>query len=633
MAKMSIGRKIWIATVSVVLAVIFVTGIVVYFQLKTPEPSNYLSIVYDTADIKKGSFVVESSDGSRDISYTYDYSDNFFVGDASLFSSDIAKFAVAMSEAAYSKETAKAALEELGYTRVVQYYFDDDGPTDPYYWKASATDYDKIPFTLATKRVTAGGKTYNFYACLIRGTQGAEWISDFDLGNPYAPEEEEALQNVENPEPVEPEPEDPEPQEKIVEHEHRGFKVACEECVLPKLAEYVLKDELFNIDASVMWVTGHSRGAAVANLVGKHLVDDKFCLDEENNYIISAEDNPNAKRLVNEEHLFDYTFACPNVKLMLPEEASESSARWPEQSAKYRGIFNIINPGDQVTALPFTDWGFLRFGTDIELDTGSSVFKAFKTRFKVVTGYNYNGETDCDKLVKAFTDWCPTYYEAAVTKDGKFDKTLLEVLKALGPIMGNQITFESISNTIEKMGFALGETGGLGGKAFMAIAEYAFNGGLNVYNGGFAQAHSLECYYSWTNSMYGGDGAVYATDLISFELTDENVTSVGTLAFYGNKYLSVVNLGTNIQRIDAFAFMGNQKLKTLIIPSSVQVVGDFAFMLSGNLQEIYFDGNCPAILSSNAFQSNTTIYIHESASGWAQHISDDKLFGCNFLYW
>ena len=77
-------------------------------------------------------------------------------------------------------------------------------------------------------------------------------------------------------------------------------------------------------------VTGHSRGAAVANLLGAELTE-----------------------RYGAENVFVYTFATPRTV----REGGEA----------YGNIFNVINPADIVTYLPFPQWGFGRNGADILL--------------------------------------------------------------------------------------------------------------------------------------------------------------------------------------------------------------------------------------------------------------------------
>ena len=74
-------------------------------------------------------------------------------------------------------------------------------------------------------------------------------------------------------------------------------------------------------------VTGHSRGAAVANILGARLTD-RF----------------------GAESVYAYTFATPRTV----------RGDYPS----YDNIFNVINPCDMVPMLPLAVWGFERYGID-----------------------------------------------------------------------------------------------------------------------------------------------------------------------------------------------------------------------------------------------------------------------------
>lgn len=82
----------------------------------------------------------------------------------------------------------------------------------------------------------------------------------------------------------------------------------------------------------VILVCGHSRGAACANLLG-------MFLDAE----------------YGKENVYAYTFAAPATR------------RGAKVGAECDNVFNLVNGGDLVTALPLAGWGFSRVGKDIVL--------------------------------------------------------------------------------------------------------------------------------------------------------------------------------------------------------------------------------------------------------------------------
>ncbi len=122
-------------------------------------------------------------------------------------------------------------------------------------------------------------------------------------------------------------------------------------------------------------VTGHSRGAAVANLLGSML--DK-----------SPPSSPFCA--VDRRNVFVYTFAPPNVTLR---------SDVPCEARVYDNIFNIVNPEDMVPRVPLVIWQSRRHGRDFVLRsfddlpfTGSWTDPAYvtmKDEFKSMTGYEY----------------------------------------------------------------------------------------------------------------------------------------------------------------------------------------------------------------------------------------------------
>ena len=143
----------------------------------------------------------------------------------------------------------------------------------------------------------------------IRGSYGAEWVSNFNLPDAASPDAD-----------------------------HRGFKTAEQE-VAQALERYL--DEIGADPARTrILITGHSRGGAIANLLAADLVD--------------RADGPQA--LAAADAVYAYTFAAP-----CPTKSAERG------DSAYAGIFNIVNPSDLVPQLPLPAWGYGRYGTTVEL--------------------------------------------------------------------------------------------------------------------------------------------------------------------------------------------------------------------------------------------------------------------------
>lgn len=81
-------------------------------------------------------------------------------------------------------------------------------------------------------------------------------------------------------------------------------------------------------------MTGHSRGASIANLLGAKLIDTIGSGKKFTNFVP-----------------FTYTFAAPR-----------STTATAANTSKYASIWNIINGDDTVPTLPYTFWGFNLYG-------------------------------------------------------------------------------------------------------------------------------------------------------------------------------------------------------------------------------------------------------------------------------
>ena len=257
------------------------------------------------------------------------YSDEMLLGDAREFSSDLAKVSVALAEAAYRKNGIKD-LEKLGYA-------------------VDQTSYD-ASYSRVTKKPNDGGMTlydndyvaysiwrkdygdYTFYIIPVKGTSAnLEWFSDFNLGN-----------TSEN------------------NGYHEGFYKAASrawEDITDCFDQHAAEDS-----TRVVLFTGHSRGAAVANLLAGWMTDNQT--------------------YVSQSHLFCYTFACPSVG-----HANVVS--------NYSNIRNFNNAGDLIPLLPLetgvtAGWNFSRYGRTFDQNlTGLENFNRLFTNY---WGDAYRGE-------------------------------------------------------------------------------------------------------------------------------------------------------------------------------------------------------------------------------------------------
>ena len=187
---------------------------------------------------------------------------------------------------------------------------------------------DKVAYSIA-KRPLSTGET--LIAVVVRGGgYGGEWSSNFNVGTG--------------------------------EQFHDGFNKAAQE-VYGSAVEAIQATN----GKVKLWITGYSRGAAVANL-----------------FSAKIDDYAQSSNKVSPDGIFAYTFATP-----------QGVTKRGNASAKlYKNIFNIINPGDPVAEVAMTKWGFTRYGVTKEFDR--KIVKQYQSVINQQYQANFHGEGDFD---------------------------------------------------------------------------------------------------------------------------------------------------------------------------------------------------------------------------------------------
>ncbi len=189
----------------------------------------------------------------------------------------------------------------FAFSDIENYYYRDE---------QRKADNDTCCYTLAVKEVEKAGKTVPLVMVLIRGTGGnAEWISNLNVADVA----------------------------KKKDDYHEGFLLAAAE-IQSNIRE-MLNERSIDANEALFFVTGHSRGAAVANIVAASLSSSEGA----------------------QERVYAYTFAAPNC-----------AADYQVEETNYENIFNILNPEDLVPKVPLTDWGYSRYGIDLILPSKSN---------------------------------------------------------------------------------------------------------------------------------------------------------------------------------------------------------------------------------------------------------------------
>ncbi|MDN5403559.1 MAG: VWA domain-containing protein [Lactococcus sp.] len=254
--------------------------------------------------------------------------------------------------------SGSGTLDQIGKTfglsNVTRYELADD-----------AKDDDVSDIVIGHRKLTYKGKEKEIIILAVRGTNGTvkEWSSNFDVGantSDYWDQANPLWTNKAN---------------------HKGFDVTKNR-LKAKVDAYVKQYVTAPASDQIYYVTGHSRGAALGNLLAKDLIDS----------------NSSSK-------VFSYTFATPN-------NTTSSSAA----SSKYKGLFSILNTDDIVPQMPLKNWGFTNFGQNREVsvrekykfngkyestNVGEPVYP--KGTFKWLTGKNYNDDGGTQRTLNAFS--------------------------------------------------------------------------------------------------------------------------------------------------------------------------------------------------------------------------------------
>ena len=173
-------------------------------------------------------------------------------------------------------------------------------------------------------------------------------------------------------------------------YHHAGFDIVANR-VMEILGEYMDENHDMNGDLC-FWVTGHSMGGGVANLVAAELL-------HSHNIVNNRTDN-----------VFCYTFASPNTFYLTDntytrpnrvyhDETVTEAYREPHGS-KYRCIFNVVNADDFVPEVPMRDCGWTKYGRTATISFNSNKKKIVnvvrsETKYSLL---NYNW-TNTNKFI------------------------------------------------------------------------------------------------------------------------------------------------------------------------------------------------------------------------------------------
>ena len=260
-----------------------------------------------TAPHKDGTVPVEMDLGlyqdkgkltKMDIKWSY----SMFGKSSHIADNDLAIASLVLSANAYDRGRQRKTLEDLGFSKIE--FYNDTG----------YDDINRVENVIASTVQPINGKQTNVIVIACRGSVNLQdWVSN-------------------------------------INQQAQGFRFAAED-IKNDLLDYIETRHINTSMPTKILLTGHSRGAAAANILASIIPSD----------------------IAKKSDIFTYTFACPNTT----NDAGREN--YP--------IFNILNSGDPVTQLPIIYDACPKFGAyNIWFDKATA--KDFNSYFTAVTGLN-----------------------------------------------------------------------------------------------------------------------------------------------------------------------------------------------------------------------------------------------------
>lgn len=211
---------------------------------------------------------------------TFNYKDSYFKQSSKTFNKDLALISLASCYASVNENQYQGFLSTLKFDNIETHF-------------EKQKTKDTISYTLAHKKID----DFDLVTAVVDGfAYKAEWAGNFEVGE---------------------------------EGDHLGFSIAAN-TVYQSLKTYIAQYE-----NAKLWLTGYSRGAAVANYLS---------------YLVMSKDELG----VSQDNFYVYTVESP--KSLIKEHAF-----------KYENVFNIMNSRDIVTEVPPSKFELYRCGIDIDV--------------------------------------------------------------------------------------------------------------------------------------------------------------------------------------------------------------------------------------------------------------------------
>ena len=342
-----------------------------------PAAKSYAGVMHYTTTAGKSK--------TCNIDFTLDYK-NLIDGSNTTYSKELSKLSILYASDVYKNLYIKLNKGASGGNDTATTFGKLLGLQNTACYKISAANYavdkdDITEFFVGHKKMIYNGIEREVIIVSVRGTNetNAEWSSNFDVGADT--KEYYSIMGSSHP-------------DWKNKSNHKGFDVAANR-VYDKLTSYIKSYVDSDAQTSIL-LTGHSRGAAIANILGQMFTD-------KTSYKTYA-----------------YTFAAPNTTTA-------------KNASSYKNIFNVKNKDDIIPSLPLSEWGFTNYGVTKSISVKSAygyepgLFGKEKTgAFKWFIGESYNDDGGTQRTLDCFAALATCredLYKLDTTSHGKFSYT------------------------------------------------------------------------------------------------------------------------------------------------------------------------------------------------------------------
>lgn len=378
---------------------------------------------------------------------------------------DIARIAAVLSEVAYDDYSAgKPHIIEDIYAMLgvdssdIEMHYDID-------YGEPILGNDQAAFSIASRTIKTDDGEFPLVFVTIRGTplNANEWISNLNISD-----------KSKKPIPT-----------------HEGFSVTAEQ-VHHALMTFLLKKGIPAKDAFFL-ITGHSRGAAIANLLGARMAADG---------------------IFDTARVYDFTFASPNVTT--DENCGDE---------KFGFIWNIINAEDIVPTVPpnRNGWKYRKFGRmralvnawntkkeryeDEFLPRMNEIYRRFLGRDFSPFRTGPFIPAQVSRVLTSLYDDVPEYYAPILGLRKKAESIFLKVFPEDEAEIGDEEDFPADETETDTSPEDIGASGG---SSFLmaAIAEMIndeTDGLINYTTDALVDMHACESYLAWMVALDGSE--------------------------------------------------------------------------------------------------------------------------------